>query len=121
MEELNALPYPDAVLRENLRINAVVSAVIREADRDDIIPLSTPIVDRKGVARNEVRSVFRSQGLENRALRTCAEASGLRIGKGDSVFVSILAMNRDKTIWGEDAEVFKCVLCHAAIVSRLKR
>ncbi|KAG9003793.1 hypothetical protein FRB93_010809 [Tulasnella sp. JGI-2019a] len=83
MEELNALPYLDAVIRENLRLNAVVSGMIREADRDDVIPLSMPIVDRKGVERREVR-----------------------IGKGDSVFLSIVAMNRDKTIWGEDADEF---------------
>ncbi|KAG8855329.1 hypothetical protein FRB96_007127 [Tulasnella sp. 330] len=83
MEELNALPYLDAVIRENLRINTVVIGVPREAARDDVIPLSIPIVDRKGVTRNEVR-----------------------IGKGDILFVSILAMNRDKTVWGEDAETF---------------
>ncbi|KAG8855330.1 hypothetical protein FRB96_007128 [Tulasnella sp. 330] len=83
MEELNALPYLDAVIKEDLRVNAVVSAVIREAARDDVIPLSTPMIDRNGVTRNEVR-----------------------IGKGDSVFLSITAMNRDKAIWGEDAEVF---------------
>ncbi|KAG9003792.1 hypothetical protein FRB93_010808 [Tulasnella sp. JGI-2019a] len=83
MEELNALPYLDAVIRENLRLNAVVSALIREADKDDVIPLSIPIVDRNGVERREVR-----------------------IGKGDLVFLSIVAINRDKTIWGEDAEEF---------------
>ncbi|KAG9003800.1 hypothetical protein FRB93_010816 [Tulasnella sp. JGI-2019a] len=55
MEELNTLPYLDAVIRENLRFNAVASSVMREADRDDVIPLSIPIVDRKGVERREVR------------------------------------------------------------------
>ncbi|KAG9036104.1 hypothetical protein FRB95_009892 [Tulasnella sp. JGI-2019a] len=83
IEELNALPYLDAAIRENLRLNAVASFVIREADRDDVILLSIPIVDQKGVERREVR-----------------------ISNGDSVFVSVLAINRDRTIWGEDAYEF---------------
>ncbi|KAG8990152.1 hypothetical protein FRB93_003318 [Tulasnella sp. JGI-2019a] len=83
MEELNALPYLDAVIRENLRINPVVESITRDAARDDIISLSTPIVDRNGVERREVR-----------------------IGAGNSILLSIHAMNRDKTIWGEDAHEF---------------
>ncbi|KAG8889125.1 hypothetical protein FRB98_005740 [Tulasnella sp. 332] len=83
MEELNALPYLDAVIRENLRLNPAVSALIRQAGREDVIPLSMPLVDRKGVKRDEVR-----------------------IGKGDPVYVSIVAINRDKAIWGEDAHEF---------------
>lgn len=55
MDELNALPYLDAVLRENLRLNPVVSAGTRTAEKDDVIPLSTPFVDRRGVRTNEVR------------------------------------------------------------------
>ncbi|KAG9023892.1 hypothetical protein FRB95_012370 [Tulasnella sp. JGI-2019a] len=84
MEELNALPYLDAVVRENLRINAPVAGTHRTAARDDVIPLSTPIVDRNGVKRHEVR-----------------------VSKGDVMFISMLAMNRDKSVWGEDALEFK--------------
>lgn len=84
MEEINALPYLDAVIRENLRINAPVAGTHRTAAKDDLIPLSTPIVDRKGVKRWEVR-----------------------VEKGDVMFISLLAMNRDKSVWGEDALEFK--------------
>ncbi|KIO15695.1 hypothetical protein M407DRAFT_34718 [Tulasnella calospora MUT 4182] len=54
LEELNALPYLDAVIRENLRKNSVVDGTIRCAEKDDIIPLATPFVDRNGVERNEI-------------------------------------------------------------------
>ncbi|KAG9003813.1 hypothetical protein FRB93_010829 [Tulasnella sp. JGI-2019a] len=83
MEELNVLPYLDAVIKENLRLSAAVPALIREAARDDVIPLSVPIVDRKGIAKHQVR-----------------------VNKGDSVYVSIIAINRDKGIWGDDAHEF---------------
>lgn len=32
-----------------------------------------------------------------------------RVSKGTPVFVSIIAINRDKSIWGEDAMEFKWV------------
>lgn len=55
MEELNALPYLDAVVKENLRLNNVVTGANREAQKDDVIPLATPFVDRTGVRRDSVR------------------------------------------------------------------
>lgn len=33
-----------------------------------------------------------------------------RVIKGDTVFIPILAINRSKELWGEDAFEFKCVL-----------
>ncbi|KAG8939392.1 hypothetical protein FRC00_013927, partial [Tulasnella sp. 408] len=38
MEELNALPYLDAVVRENLRLNNAVDITVRCAGKDDYIP-----------------------------------------------------------------------------------
>ncbi|KAG9045760.1 hypothetical protein FS837_005681 [Tulasnella sp. UAMH 9824] len=90
MEELNALPYLDAVIRENLRKNSVVDGTIRCAEKDDIIPLATPFVDRNGVERNEIR-----------------------IKAGEQVFINIAALNRDKEIWGDDALEFKYVVSAA--------
>ena len=58
MEQLNALPYLDAVVREALRHHAVVNAPIRVATQDDIIPVSRPYKDRYGVERDCIRSVL---------------------------------------------------------------
>ena len=48
MDELNALPYLDAVVRETLRVHAPVPSTLRVAVEDDVLPLSTPVTDRNG-------------------------------------------------------------------------
>lgn len=53
-EELNSLPYLDAVVRETLRLFAPFVGTTRMASEDTVIPLSKPIVDRDGVTRNEI-------------------------------------------------------------------
>ena len=55
MEELNSLPFLDAVVRETLRLRAVVDSTIRCALKDDMIPVSKPFIDRNGIERNEIR------------------------------------------------------------------
>lgn len=80
MDELNALPYLDAVrpspslfllfrclwltwgrcvrvqvVLEALRLNSPVPDTIRSAERDDVIPLSRPIVGRDGSLISELR------------------------------------------------------------------
>ncbi|KAF8953061.1 cytochrome P450 [Flammula alnicola] len=84
MDELNALPYLDAVIRETLRLHAPVSATTRVAVQDDILPLSEPITDKYG-----------------------NKLDAIKIKKGETVLIPILAMNRAKSIWGEDALEFK--------------
>ncbi|KII85490.1 hypothetical protein PLICRDRAFT_56724 [Plicaturopsis crispa FD-325 SS-3] len=84
MDELNALPYLDNVVREVMRVQAPVVHSMRTAMRDDVIPLARPFVDRKGVERHEIR-----------------------ISKGESIVIPILVLNRSKEIWGEDAAEFK--------------
>ena len=54
MDELNSLPYLDAVVRETLRLHSPVPFTIRVAMQDDCLPLSEPFVDRKGVTRHEL-------------------------------------------------------------------
>ncbi|KAG8902487.1 hypothetical protein FRC00_005950 [Tulasnella sp. 408] len=83
MEELNNLTYLDAVVRENLRYRSVVDSTIRCASKDDIIPVSTPYKDRKGIERME-----------------------FRIAAGELILIPIGSLGRDKAIWGEDAEEF---------------
>jgi len=84
MEELNSLPYLDKVVRETLRLHSPVLATTREAMKDDVIPLGTPFVDRKGVVRDSIP-----------------------VQKGQTLFIPILSLNRDKSIWGEDARDFR--------------
>ncbi|KAG9018780.1 hypothetical protein FRB90_009784 [Tulasnella sp. 427] len=82
-EALNSLPYLDAVVRENLRLNSVVDSTIRCAGKDDSIPVSTPYTDKNGVERTEIQ-----------------------IAAGEQIYVPLSLVNRDRAIWGEDADAF---------------
>ncbi|KAH6919107.1 cytochrome P450 [Coprinopsis sp. MPI-PUGE-AT-0042] len=84
MDELNALPYLDAVVRETLRVHPPVASTLRVAVKDDILPLSTPYTDVNGDAHTSVP-----------------------VHKGQTLFLPIVAVNRDKTLWGEDALEFR--------------
>lgn len=84
MDDLNALPYLDAVVRETLRVHAPVPSTMRIAMKDDILPLSTPFTDKYGV-----------------------EHDTLHVRKGQTVLIPILLLNRSKSIWGEDSFEFK--------------
>ncbi|PVG01510.1 cytochrome P450 [Serendipita vermifera] len=83
MEELNSLPYLDAVVREILRYHSVVLGTVRAATEDDVIPLETEFIDRHGKTRNSIN-----------------------VRKGDSIFISIVVVNKSRSIWGEDAKEF---------------
>lgn len=84
MDELNALPYLDRVVRETLRVHSPVPAIGRVATVDDEIPLSQPVTDVYGNIHHSIR-----------------------IQKGQNVMIPISAVNLYKPIWGEDAEEFK--------------
>ena len=55
MDQLNALPYLDHVIREALRMHPPITATARVSQNDDVIPISTPITDRKGMVLNSIR------------------------------------------------------------------
>ena len=55
MDELNALPYLEAVVRETLRVHAPVSGTIRVAAKDDVVPLERPYVDTQGNVCDHIR------------------------------------------------------------------
>ena len=48
MDELNSLSYLDSVVRETLRLHTPVAGTIRVAMKDDVVPLGTSFVDKKG-------------------------------------------------------------------------
>ena len=55
VEQLNALPYLESVVREALRLYAPVSGTQRIAMHDAEIPLRKPFTDKQGVLRSTVR------------------------------------------------------------------
>ncbi|KAH8977228.1 cytochrome P450 [Lactarius akahatsu] len=84
MDQLNALPYLEGVVREVLRLYAPVSATQRIAMHDAEIPLQKPFKDNRGITQ-----------------------SSIRVFKGDSVSIPIRLLNRSTEIWGEDANEFR--------------
>ncbi|KAG8743143.1 hypothetical protein FRC10_000360 [Ceratobasidium sp. 414] len=84
MADLDKLPYLDNVVRETLRVYPAVPNVGREAAVDAAIPVGESFKDRYGVNQTEIK-----------------------VQKGDSVMIPVLAMNRAKDVWGEDGMEFR--------------
>ncbi|THU77105.1 cytochrome P450 [Dendrothele bispora CBS 962.96] len=84
MDELSALPYLDAFVREVLRLHTPVTFIARAAVKDDIIPLKEPVIDVNGKTLKE-----------------------LHVKKGQLIQIPIKSVNKDKKLWGEDAWEFK--------------
>ncbi|CCO33054.1 Secologanin synthase Short=SLS [Rhizoctonia solani AG-1 IB] len=84
MEELDKIPYLDKFVREVLRVYAVAPMTSREASCDTVVPVGEGYTDAHGIVRHEIR-----------------------LQKGDAISIPILAMNRAKDVWGEDALDFK--------------
>ncbi|KAK7007808.1 cytochrome P450 [Favolaschia claudopus] len=84
LDDLNALPYLECVVRESLRVHSPVLFNKRVAVRDDVVPLGKPFIGKDGKERD------------------C-----ISIRKGQTFHIPMLAVNTDKSVWGEDADEFK--------------
>ncbi|TCD67732.1 cytochrome P450-dit2 [Steccherinum ochraceum] len=79
-----SLPYLDAIYRETARLYPVSLYIQRTAEKDTVLPLWKPVMDKHG------KSI-----------------DSLPIAKGTPVMIGIYAYNRSKAIWGDDAEEWK--------------
>ncbi|KIJ66688.1 hypothetical protein HYDPIDRAFT_108600 [Hydnomerulius pinastri MD-312] len=81
--DYDAMTFTNAAFKEALRLHPIVPTLIRDADFDDVLPLSIPIETASGKTINEIP-----------------------ISKGQPIFASICTYNRLKTVWGEDADTW---------------
>ncbi|KAF9047484.1 cytochrome P450 [Panaeolus papilionaceus] len=81
--DMEAMPYLMAVTKETLRFHPVAYTTVREAARDDVLPLSKPVITASGKAITEVP-----------------------IPKGLKIFTSINGYNRHKDVFGADSHVY---------------
>ncbi|KZT02793.1 cytochrome P450 [Laetiporus sulphureus 93-53] len=84
MDDLQALPFLDVVVRESLRLYAPVPSSLRVAVKDNTIPLQKPFLDVHGQLRDSID-----------------------ISKGTTIDIALLALNRSKSLWGDDALEFR--------------
>ncbi|KAI8460514.1 cytochrome P450 monooxygenase [Phakopsora pachyrhizi] len=82
-EDLNALPYLDAVFREGTRLFPIVFFTLRAASHDDQIPLSKPIRAKSGEWINHIP-----------------------ISAGQEMAIPILSYNRSKEVFGNNSNEF---------------
>ncbi|EIW63773.1 cytochrome P450, partial [Trametes versicolor FP-101664 SS1] len=83
MSDLDAMSFVGAAIKEGLRLNPAIYALLRVTSRDEVIPLAYPIVTISGAATHEVY-----------------------VPKGTELMISIQAYNRLPQVWGTDADTF---------------
>ncbi|KAM5538786.1 hypothetical protein V8D89_007508 [Ganoderma adspersum] len=83
-DQLHALPYLDAVCRETLRLYPPAPQTFRGTMQDAVLPLSQPIRGTDGLTVKQ-----------------------LAIPRGTNIVIAIMASNRSKALWGEDAHEWK--------------
>ncbi|TFK52808.1 cytochrome P450 [Heliocybe sulcata] len=84
LTQVEKLPYFQAVLKESMRLHPAIFQNFRVAARDVVVSLSKPVMSASGVPVNEVA-----------------------IPAGTRIVTSYSCYNRDKDIWGDDANEFK--------------
>ncbi|KAG8728829.1 cytochrome P450-dit2 [Ceratobasidium sp. 423] len=83
-DDLNALPYLDALCRETLRLFPPVPVIEREALKDWVVPLRYPLKGKNGNTITEIK-----------------------VRRGTRIYVGLREANRCKETWGMDADEFK--------------
>ncbi|KAL5633807.1 hypothetical protein ACGC1H_005861 [Rhizoctonia solani] len=81
-DALLELPYLDGTVREALRLYPPVAIIGRTCEEDTVLPLDYPVDTPSG------------------------KITSLPINKGARIFMSNVYFNRNKAIWGEQAEEF---------------
>ena len=76
MEELNALPYLDLIVRETLRLHAPVTITSRMAVEDDVLPLATPLTDKHGNMVTEIPIRKGQRIIDRKSTRLNSSHSG---------------------------------------------
>ncbi|KAL0573542.1 hypothetical protein V5O48_008409 [Marasmius crinis-equi] len=82
--DLESMPYLNAVVKESLRFDPVISYLERMSMTEDVAPLSESIQTR---SRKEIREVC--------------------VSKGQKVYISVTEYHRHKTIFGADAHLYR--------------
>ncbi|KAF7297887.1 hypothetical protein HMN09_01009500 [Mycena chlorophos] len=83
-DQLMALPYLDAVLKESMRLDCPVSMIQRRANVDSTIPLWKPIIGADGT-----------------------EVTSINVPKDTDFILQIANAHRDAEIWGDDVMEYK--------------
>lgn len=87
-EDVTREEYLDWVVRETLRVHAPITSTMRVCMRErDEIPVSRPFTDRNGRARGAIE-----------------------VKRHDIISVPIQAVNKSESVWGPDAQEFRCVV-----------
>ena len=84
LKDINSLQFLEAVVKEGLRLYAAVPNTLREASKDDVIPLKWPVKDRK----------------------TGEMMDKIVVNKGQQILISIHAHNKTSYHY-EDGYAFK--------------
>ncbi|KAJ6571321.1 cytochrome P450 [Mycena capillaripes] len=81
--DFEAMPYTIAVMKETFRFHPVAYNTMREAARDEVLPLSKPLVTKSGKTITEIP-----------------------IAKNTTLVMSVAGYNRNTDVFGKDAHVF---------------
>ncbi|KZT30178.1 cytochrome P450 [Neolentinus lepideus HHB14362 ss-1] len=83
-DTLDKLPYLEAICRETLRLHPPNAMIHRRSTQDSVLPLSMPVRGRDG-----------------------STITKIPVPGGTPVTVSLLSLNRNKVLWGDDAYEWK--------------